>query len=235
MSLLDILFPKRCIGCGAFGRYICLRCERTIHHIAGNEAICPVCEKPAIDGETHPRCRTRYTPDGLTSFFHYEGIVQKAIKSIKYRYVSDSAAALVSCVDNRSLGRIIERRVPGLVMTPIPLHPSRQRFRGFNQANVFARHVIARISAAGADLNIPVRVDILKRVYATVAQVDMKRKEERLKNMHGVFALQETEDVTGMHILLFDDVFTTGATIRAAANILKRTGAASVWAMTIAR
>jgi ComF family protein len=235
MTILDFFFPKRCVGCGAFGRYICLQCEHKIHHVAGNEAICPVCEKPAIGGETHPRCRTRYAPDGLTSFFHYEGIVQKAIKSIKYRYVSDSAAALVGCVDNRSLSRVVENMPSDSVVIPIPLHQSRMRYRGFNQADILARHFVARVCLTSTHLNIAVRADILKRLYATIAQVDMRDKKERLKNMHGVFVLRERAYVKGMHILLFDDVFTTGATIRAATNTLKRAGAESVWAITIAR
>jgi ComF family protein len=112
------------------------------------------------------------------------------------------------------------------ICIPIPLHPARFRSRGFNQAEVLGKLIAAR-------LNIPVRTDILRWVKLTTPQVSMKTREERLGNMKKVF--QTVQTVQNMHIILFDDVFTTGATMRSAANTLKRAGAKSVWAVTVAR
>ncbi len=214
MNLLDVLFPKRCVNCGKIGKYFCVNCRKKIRQIADNERICPMCGRLAFGGVTHPQCRTRYGIDGLTSFFHYSGPVQKAIKAIKYRGVSDLAKEFVGLVkaDSRLRGNDI--------LIPIPLHPSRLRDRGFNQAEILARQ-----------LHRPLRTDILARTKATSPQAEIKKQEDRLANMQHVF---ESKNVSGT-IVLFDDVFTTGATMRSAANVLKRAGASRVWAVTIAR
>jgi len=171
-----------------------------------------MCGRLALDGVTHPYCRTRYSLDGLTSFFHYDGPVKKAIKAIKYRYVSDLAEEFVSLLS------IPEFK--NYVLIPIPLHSTRLRDRGFNQAEVL-----------GSLLRIPMRTDILRRTRATMPQAEIKEKKTRLENMKNSFASRE---IWG-NIVLFDDVCTTGATLRNAAGALKRAGARHVWAMTLAR
>ena len=215
MNLLDLVFPKRCVHCGRVGKYFCDKCRLLIRPIADNEQICPMCGRLALDGIIHPGCRTRYCIDGLTSFFHYSGPVQKAIKALKYRYVSDLAEEFISLVPFLP-STIYDQRS---ILVPVPLHLSRLRYRGFNQAEEL-----------GKLLRIPMRTDILRRTKATQPQAEMKRSE-RLENMKNVFDAHDIID----DILLFDDVFTTGATMRSAANVLKRAGAKRVWAVTIAR
>jgi len=217
MSLLDFIFPKRCVNCGKVGKYFCDRCRALIRPIADNERICPMCGRLALDGVTHSRCRTRYDIDGLTSFFHYDGPVRKAIKAIKYRLVSDLAKEFISLAPQVSFSK-------PYTLIPIPLHSSRFRYRGFNQAEVLGTILAKR-------LNIRVRTDILQRIKSTTPQVEMKDKKKRLENMKHVFTSQK---VSGS-VLLFDDVFTTGATMRSAANALKREGARRIWAITMAR
>lgn len=222
MGILDFLFPKRCVGCGRVGSYFCESCRAKIRYVAVNESICPMCERPAIDGVTHPGCRTRYGLDGLTSFFRYDGPVRKAVKVLKYRLVSDVSAEFVGLVPASSLNDVPKADCS----IPIPLHPTRLRSRGFNQAEVLGKSVAAR-------LNIPVRTDILRRVKITTPQVSMKTRDARLGNMKNVFRAVKT--IQNGDIILFDDVFTTGATMRSAANTLKRKGAKRVWAVTMAR
>ncbi len=228
MEILDLIFPKRCVGCGKIGRYVCRACRKLITPIAPNECICPVCEKPAIAGITHPKCRTRYTPDGLTSFFYYTTVVRDAIKTIKYRFVRDLASEIVNLVP---LSAYEVRSLAGdatTALVPIPLHVSRLRYRGFNQAETLGGLVANR-------LHIPVRVDLLKRTKLTTPQVEKDRKE-RLRNMEHVFSVSKISGVFQYkNILLFDDVFTTGATMRAAASVLKRQGVQYVWGVTMAR
>ncbi len=227
MNILDLLFPKRCVGCGKVGKYFCVRCQLKIQTIDQNETICPVCEKGAIDGITHPHCKTRYSLDGLTSFFHYKGPVQKAVKSIKYRYASDLASEFIdlipfSMMDSRLRGN-------DTIIVPVPLHPSRLRYRGFNQAEVLGTLIAQRFS-------IPMQSDILKRVRETKSQVEVMGREKRLKNMEGAFVMNNSKfDIRTSSIFLFDDVFTTGATLRSAAKVLKRAGALFVWGITMAR
>lgn len=236
LYVLDFIFPKRCLGCGRIGlpagkagKYFCQRCTSRIKIIEVNEAICPVCEKPAIDGATHPRCQTRYALDGLTSFFRYDGIIRKAVKSIKYRYVSDLALEFVSLIPLSSFNQVTKLLTNQLtILIPIPLHPSRQRFRGFNQAEVLGKILAQRLGIALCST-------ILFRTRATTPQVEMKDRKKRLENMKDVFSINHTTMQPFSNVILFDDVFTTGATMRAAANILKHSGAMFVWGVTMAR
>lgn len=192
--------------------------------------ICPVCEYPAVDGYTHPKCLTRYTPDGLTSFFRYRGPVRNAIKSIKYRLVSDIADDFINLIPTASYNDGTMKQLNNkYVLIPIPLHPSRLCTRGFNQSEVLGKIMAKR-------LNIPVNTYLLKRVRKTVPQVEMTDRKKRLINMANVFSVNHLAMKPFNHenVLLFDDVFTTGATLRSAANALKRTGVKRVWGITLA-
>lgn len=228
MNILDILFPKRCLNCGRFGKYFCDHCVSTIRTIGTSETICPVCERPAIGGMTHPRCQTRYALDGLTSIFRYDGIIREAVKTLKYRLVTDLAIEFVSLIPSSFLDELTKYRTDETSLLPIPLHPTRYRDRGFNQAEVLGRFLSGR-------LNIPIRTDILRRVKKTTPQVEMKDRKDRLQNMRGVFSIHNSKFIIPNSVLLFDDVFTTGATMRAAGESLKRAGVTSVWAVTMAR
>ncbi len=228
MGILDFIFPKRCVGCGTLGQYICNLCRRSMRPVLLNEAICPVCERPAIDGATHPRCRTRYGLDGLISFFHYDVATKKAIKALKYRHVSDLASEFVSLIPSAHLTHIrATLSGQGVGIIPIPLHVIRLRQRGYNQAEVLGEF----ISQA---LHVSMYTDILYRTRQTTSQVETKSRKERLRNMNDVFGVR-AGDIKGKSMILFDDVFTTGATTRAAANALKRSGVKRVWAVTMAR
>ena len=249
MHLLDLLFPKRCLGCGKWGRYICYSCQQKIKPLFYFK--CPVCERPAVDGMTHPRCRTKYTLDGLTSFFRYDGIVKKAIKTIKYRYVTDIVTEVIDVIPNSSFSifqNILNSKflIMNCILVPIPLHPSRYRSRGFNQAEVIA-------SALSKRLDIPVNTTLLIRTEKTTPQVEMKDRDKRLANMKDVFSLRsnltmkqlastrfdarraQRGEWNNLAIILVDDVFTTGATLRSAASVLKHNGAKFVWGITIAQ
>lgn len=189
--------------------------------------MCPMCEKPAVDGKTHPKCQTRYTLDGLTSFFHYNGIIRQAIKTVKYRLVSDLAQEFINLIPDSSL-QLITHNLQPTTLIPIPLHPARERFRGFNQAEVVGRILAKR-------LGVPMRTDVLKRVRKTVPQVEMKDRKKRLKNMENVFAVSPNILISQyLNIFLFDDVFTTGATLQSAANVLKRAGVKKIWGVVLA-
>lgn len=229
MNILDILFPKRCLACGRFGTYFCDRCAGTIRTIGVSETICPICEYPAIGGMTHPRCQTKYSLDGLTSIFHYDGIIREAVKTLKYRLVTDLVTEFVSLIPSSVFNNLTIQQYNNCVLVPIPLHPSRLRSRGFNQAEVLGRPLAGR-------LHIPIQARILRRVKATTPQVEMKDRKKRLENMKNVFSIPTSKFVLpNSTIVLFDDVFTTGATMRAAGETLKRAGATFVWAVTIAR
>lgn len=114
------------------------------------------------------------------------------------------------------------------VIVPVPLHVKRFRERGFNQAELLARHL-------GGALGIPVCTDAIVRIKHTQSQLEAKNREARAKNMRDAFQTMGAEQIAGKKILLIDDVYTTGATMQACAQTLRIAGAREVWGMAFAR
>jgi len=110
---------------------------------------------------------------------------------------------------------------------PVPLHPAKERQREFNQAERLA----ARLSVATA---IPLNPRLLKRVVPTKTQTKLTR-QQRAANVRNAFVLRDRKKLNGERIILFDDVFTTGATTSACAKVLRTAGAAEVCVWTVAR
>lgn len=227
MWLFDLFFPKRCVSCGRWGAYLCAACRSLCVEILTNEAVCPVCHGRAIGGATHPRCRTRYTPDGMTSIFRYKGPVRKLVKAIKYRRQFDICGEFVASIPAASLGGIPQMYHDG-VLIPIPLHAKRFRERGFNQAEILGGYVAGR-------LGISMTKDVLVRTKYTTPQVSMRERVARLGNVRGAFIASKRGSGAPASVIVFDDVCTTGATVLAATNALKRAGVQRVWVVTMAR
>lgn len=228
MALLDFFFPKRCLSCGKLGKYLCPHCLLLIRFIKIN--VCPVCERPAIGGAVHPGCQTRYSLDGLISFCVWEGPIKIAIHRLKYKpWILDLAPTLISLVVPSDLSRyqFIDKEKP--IVVPVPLYSTRRRQRGFNQAALLAELLAKK-------LNLQFRDDILFRKKKTKPQAELKGKERR-KNIEDAFALNPNFKfpITNYQFLLFDDIWTTGATLRTCGAVLKRAGAKKVWGLTIAR
>ena len=227
VSLLDLFFPKRCVGCKKVGCYLCSWCRRTCIPIAPNECICPVCGKLAIDGATHPSCQSRYSLDGLTSFFYYRDAVRSFIRVLKYQFVTDTAETFITLIPLSSYIISSLMGAEHVILVPIPLHPNRQKQRGFNQSALVGQLLAKK-------LKIPIDDTLLHRVVYTTSQVEMRSREARRKNIPPQ-AFQVAPIPENTIILLFDDVFTTGATMRSAGNALKWAGAKMVWGVTMAR
>ena len=120
--------------------------------------------------------------------------------------------------------RLRDRRFD--VIVPVPLHPTRQRERGFNQASLLAELLSPEISVPSKPL--------LERIRHTTTQTALDRAE-RMKNLHNAFRLRKRVNVRDLRVLLVDDVLTTGSTLSECARVLKRAGAISVHAVTAAR
>ncbi|MDR3642175.1 MAG: phosphoribosyltransferase family protein [Candidatus Doudnabacteria bacterium] len=225
--VLDTLFPIHCLACEKENReFICVDCKMWLKKLEFQR--CVVCQKQAAFGKTHPGCMTPRCADGLIGFYDYHDkkVAQIIIKG-KYNFLPSAF---------RSLAELIAPKISAdhphllsatpLALSPIPLHTSRHRWRGFNQAEILCRTL-------SAQLNLPI-AEVLQRQKATQIQKDLK-KDQRLKNVRGAFKLKPGANVDGQNLILVDDVATTGATLLEAAGVLKRNGAKSVWCLTVAR
>lgn len=207
-----------------------------------------------MGGLTHPGCRTRFTPDGVFSSLVYKGIVKKLVYKFKYNpNLTDLKDTLVElfyegAIQKEVLYKLLQTES---VFVPIPIYKGRMRKRGYNQAEILA-------VGLGKKLNLPV-VNMLERVRDTKTQVGLK-KEEREVNIKGAFAIkpkfetriskletntklqnansQNISDfglrASDLQVFLVDDVVTSGATLKEAAKVLKKSGVGKVYAITLA-
>lgn len=229
MGVLDWLFPKACFGCGQMDVYICSNCINLFSLI--KEPVCPLCHQKSRSGATHPRCRKPHGLDGLVSVFAYQGICKQVVGKLKYRLVTQAfpevVEAMVSC------GDLSQFSSDEWVLLPVPLHMSRQRWRGFNQA-AYLGQSLANYLHLDYEQKLLIRH---KRTKPQMSLDSLKRRE----NIKDAFSLRQTFDKEKLQklrdasIVLIDDVYTTGATMKEAAKTLKRNGFTTVWGLTLAR
>lgn len=233
-ALLALLFAPLCAACrepldhptqGA----VCNRCWLSILPLT--PPLCDVCGDPlpsrrglSLPLARCPRCRRHpHAIDRSRAIGPYDGTLRNVIHALKY----DARRSLA-----RPLGRLMSERGAEVLagasaLVPVPLHPSRRRERGFNQAADLARQV-------GRQALLPV-IPTLRRVRATVPQAALPagRRHENVRDAFGATGFGHT--ATGLVIVLVDDVSTTGATLEACARALKAAGVAEVRALTAAR
>lgn len=229
MSLLSLLFPGRCLECGRFGQYFCPDCKKAIK-VQENQ-ICPVCRRQAIFGQTHFRCRRKTRPEGLTSVFAYRGIIKQAIQKLKYRRLTDLVEELIGLTMPELEPHLkLKFFLSDLVLVPVPLYPLRYRRRGFNQAELLGKELAKK-------LNWGFEPDALRRVKFTQPQAKLKG-QERQANVKDAFefgSMSSGFSLPATNFVIFDDVWTTGSTVKECVRVLKKAGAKKVWGLTLAR
>ncbi len=230
-ATISLLYPATCTICGKnlrAGKYLCDVCETRALRIVA--PFCDRCSEPfegsIADTFTCANCahRTIYF-DAAVAAYRGRGIVREIIHEFKYARQTHLrhliARWLRAALDDKRL-----RDISFDLIVPVPLHPARQRERGFNQAILLAESLSAEIS-------LPSRA-VLERIRYTTTQTALDRTE-RMENLRNAFRLRKKADVRGLRVLLIDDVLTTGSTLSECARILKRAGAISVHAATAAR
>lgn len=230
-SLVSLLYPPVCSVCGGnvpWKEYLCEDCQGRANRITS--PFCDVCSEP-FSGEiteafTCANCAHRKIHfESAVAVYRSRSVVRRLIHEFKYgkhqhlrfpvaRWLNDALD------DDRLRGRQFD------LLVPVPLHPARKRERGFNQAALLAELV-------SEERSIPCR-PILERVRYTTTQTLFDRSD-RMENLHDAFRLRKNMDVRGLRVLLIDDVLTTGATLSECARVLRRAGAAPVYAATAAR
>ena len=230
-AIVSLLYPPVCTICGAnvrAGEYLCDQCEAKTARIIA--PFCQKCSEPfegAITGTfTCANCAHRAIHfDAAVAAYRSRGIVRQIVHDFKYGrqiYLRHLMARwLYAALDDERLrGRRFD------IIIPVPLHPTRQRERGFNQATLLAELLSAEIPIQSKPA--------LERIRYTTTQTALDRAG-RMENLHNAFRLRKNMNVRGLRVLLIDDVLTTGSTLSECARVLKRAGAISVYAATAAR
>lgn len=169
------------------------------------------------------------------AYGNYQGQLRSLIHLLKYEGMQPVAAALGEFLAE-SLGTLVAAPdMPlELLVMPVPMHAAKQRQRGFNHAELLARAAIKSLRHRHCPWTLSLASNVLQRMRVTVSQAGLTTRQRR-ENLRGAFFVSQPSGVKGRHVLLVDDVYTTGATARACSRVLRSAGAASVWVVTVAR
>lgn len=217
------LYPPVCALCGAAGAEkldLCIPCQADLPSLG---TACLRCARPLPVTGTCGACQQQAPPQDFTlSAFLYEAPLDYLILQLKFHGKLYLASLLGELTAKR-----LEQSIHSLpeCIIPVPLHPSRLRERGFNQALELARPVAAR-------LNIPIHHQVVRRRRNTATQSGLSY-QDRKRNVRGAFALQGAFDMR--HVAIMDDVLTTGYTVGELAATLRRAGAHTIEVWTCAR
>ncbi len=220
-SAFDFLLPLVCVHCGNDGRLLCEECIRDAP--SPNRVACQKCGEPV--GEYASLCGECVAlPPPLDRFvpiFRYGGPARSAVLALKYRGVTALASEMGQAIADHPFAA----RARNDCIAPVPMHRDRLRERGYNQAELIARSVAESIE-------VPFISHAIEKVRSTPSQVHLTR-QERSKSLAGAFVANF--DFEGAHVLLVDDVCTTGNTLMNCASALKRAGARRVSAVVFAK
>jgi competence protein ComFC len=208
-TFIEYLFPPHCAGCRVQGFELCEHC---IQHMRNS----------------FPRTREHI----CIGFSYQDPIVKRTLKALKFRKRKMLAKILGELLYERIIEDISDEKAFSLhkkvLVVPIPLSKKRFNERGFNQSELVAR------SFASRDSTLSLSTNILFRHGHTKPQSSIHLKRERLENIKGVFGVRNKELLKGATILLIDDIVTTGATMREALSVLKKSGAKKVILIAVA-
>lgn len=232
-EVLDLLFPPRCQVCGELSADpFCATCLQAVEFIA--PPACLFCGAPIRPtwpaAQLCADCREGRALSGARSAGLHAGPLREAIIRYKFdgrtRLAAPLAAMLVEVVRT-------EIETVGLplgecaALVPVPLHPGRRSWRGFDQAEMLC-------AAMADEVGLPVWTDVIARIRNTTPQVHLRGLSRR-ENVRGAFAARRRWKLRGVALILVDDVFTTGATMSECAQVLREAGAVAVYGLTVSR
>jgi len=232
-DLSDALFPPLCIFCMNVlalkeEKIFCASCNKQIVYLTNSH--CTLCGKifpdsPADDHLCGDCLQSKPFYDLARSAVAYDGVMHEVILQFKYGRNIVKGTALADLLAGFIFPDIDWPSFDCII--PVPLHIRRLRSRGFNQSLILAR-------ALGKKHHLPVEFSLLKRRKMTHTQIGLNQKE-REQNIKNAFEVSDPKQVAGQHIILVDDVLTTGSTVNECAKTLKKEGAARVVVVTLAR
>lgn len=239
-TLLDYIFPKFCLGCNKEGSHFCYECLKGVTLL--KEQVCPICYRNnGLNGRVCKSCENAdFFLDGLwcASSFEKNSLLRNCIHSFKYEFIEELALPLAKILSQSVFEMNMEKtdsenclksffEPPGLIC-PVPLHPKRQRFRGFNQTELLADEFIK------LNRGVLQKQQFLERIYYHKPQMELKR-EDRIKNVENAFRLSPQLAGIPQNVILLDDVATTLSTLNACAKALKKADVKQVYGLVLAR
>ena len=229
-----LVYPPHCVVCTRptqedEDRYLCRDCIGRIEFVGE-----PTCRKCGHELGPHTRdgrrcINCRNTPlrfDRAVAAAHHTGAARDLVLALKFAAQHQNVYPLSKLLAARLGDTDVPERAQ--LVVPVPLHRSRQRSRGFNQSELLAKELAARLS-------LPVSTKVLRRVVNTPPQSRGMSLASRRANVKGAFAATRPRELQGKSVLLVDDVLTTGATTSECAGVLKRAGAKKVYVATATR
>ena len=254
-DLVTTVFPADCRACGGplVGAGLIPVCDGCFARISGQNdglrpmALCGCCGE-ALDMEGLRFAGSHVPAEGLlcagcrrarpefvraVAYGVYEDELRELVHLLKYERVRAVA---------RPLGRMVAaatRMLEGLaarelVVVAVPLYPAKERQRGYNQALLLAEAALAELRKTTPGWRLMLDRDCLRRIRDTESQFALTPRERRA-NLRGAFEVRQSADLIGREVLLVDDIYTSGATARECARVLRQAGAVKVWVATATR
>ena len=245
---LDLLFPPVCLACrrrltqykteknflkarlgeraaakGNSFSFLCSSCSQKIK--INTAAFCPVCSKRLP--ENKKTCHQESPFILAAAGFYGDKALDPLITLLKYQKIKTEAIPL-GAILTEYLIQNLKLEIRNFILVPVPLYWRKEKQRGFNQANLIADQL-------AKNTGLTVVKNILKRIKNTASQVELKDKEKREINVRGCFAVEKPELLFQKNVIILDDVFTTGATMKEAASVIKKAGAKKIIGLVAAK
>lgn len=210
-SILEYIFPTKCIKCKNIGSVLCDKCLGKIPE-------------------------PNQIPDSFVHacFSYKDSTVKYALWLLKYHGRFPIAKILGKSLYEHNIDILSEKNIfnanKETLIIPIPITRSRKRMRGYNQSALLARAFIENLT----DKEFLYGGDILEKIRDTKAQAKVRNRLERLRNLQGAYKIKSGVDMRGKNVILIDDVYTTGATLKEARRVLREAGARNIIALVVA-
>lgn len=210
--LLNLLFPIKCLCCGEEGNWLCSDCFSKLQALPS----------PEVSLKRSPLNRI------IVPYDYQNDLIRRLISVYKYNFVPEIGPILARLVIPKLKIILQNREKKNFILIPIPLHSRRLRFRGFNQAEILARSIAQK-------LDLKMKNDTLGRRRAVLPQVQLSEKE-RQQNIRKAFSTKKDLSLENKIIILVDDVWTTGATLKEAARTLRaKNKPREIWGLVVAK
>jgi len=227
--IIDILFPRFCLRCQKEGDWICPDCLSTISIL--EYQYCPFCMQRVFEKTVCYKHKNKNLDKLFFAVSYKNSLIKKAIKKFKYppflRELTPYFCYLIISYFLLIENKTILKDKNNSFLIPVPISPSRKRWRGYNQSEEITKQL-------SISLKIPILINNLIKIKKTRPQLKLS-KSQRIENVKNVFEIKNAREIQDKKIFLIDDVFTTGATMEECSRVLKNAGARSVFGITIAR